>query len=1798
MKRKFPKGILSLVLALIILITPVTAFAEDLEISDPIVDQVDLANLVKKDEIADDIDGSFSPINPEYNKVMSSKQDEKFYGLRVSPVLYNANYELEKSNEFAPWRERQAAPRKYDLREHNRVTPVKNQGPNGSCWSFASFASAESVLMPEYNDFSEKNMRNTHGFDWGPDQGGTWQVASAYLTRGSGPIAERDEPYSPYDFNSPRGLRRVKDVDKIMNIPDVRGGWDTDILKQAVMEYGAAYTTINGDESYLNSRTMGSYNPGYYGYANHAVAIVGWDDNFSRYNFGITPPGDGAWLIKNSWGQNWKYMGGYYWVSYYDAFAGRSNAIFKLKDMTPNEEIWYYDDLGMTSTYGNGQSAYFSNVFGPVNSNKDVYQVGFFVPSNEAKYEIYMTKGRGQVSFNDRVKVAEGSVTYAGYVNIPIRKYNVSSGEYFAPIVKLTTPGYNYPIPVENYIAGYSSRARANRGESYISYDGARWTDMTQVKYNANVALKAMTVPGGSSPSYDKKVSSIEFNENPVNLKVGENYKINPRVLPEDAANKTLNYTINPSGIVSVQNGVLRALRKGTATVTATATDGSYKRNSFTVNVLEDVQNIEVKNIILDKEELKLKVNETSTIRASVEPSNARNKAIYWSSTNTNVATVQGGYVKAIANGECDIIAKTSNGVSKKAHVIVYDDNNDDNDKNMIKVSSSVYSKTIRQGYGQSITVNSKDYLNRNLRYVMTEIEVISPSGSSISKSAYSDYYGNAKFTLSANEISLAGEYTVNIKVSGVTYKANTDTLTFSVEDGRPSFDLEVKPMSKEIMNNQKVQLAIHATSNGRNVRCVDLDIEIVTASGAVHKNTGRTNYYGRANYYYSPDGGQEGTYTVKVTAKSSQYKDAVGTASFEVKKYRNPYHLDMSFEKDQESYKLGDRAEISINVVDQRKYGVRYLPVKIEVSGPNNFKHNLTKYTNNRGIATVYITPTEEMGEGEYTIKASASKYGYDDAEGEYKIVFGDEKPIDPVDPVDPVEPEETIYKMIETDEAQKLIEENKGNENFVIFDARTKAEYNESHIEGCIHHDYYQKDHEDFVKTLDKNKTYLLYCRTQVRSGATAEIMKKLGFKKIYWMNGGMTKWLRENRPSVFPEYDKALDLNIGAEKSAYTQGSNVVLNAKVTDLDGNGVRKANIDLALLDANGSAIDRKTVQSGNTGEFTVNFTAPARLGKYTVEAKASYNDFKNANGLASFDVAQSEKEFTSYEDRKASGQYKHLKTTDFEYEALEKHYGKNILQYYVKDANLKDHRISDLIDPNKKTVLVFGYPGCGACVEMWKAMAPLAHEKYNFIEIVTSVEEDVKSTVNFVDNVLKELNIEHFKNHIFYDADEKIWASRLGFLTTPNTVILDENGRLVNIAGALDKDGLYDLLYKTLGLNVEGDYEPEDEYNAKLDLNFDKEEINIGETVKITAKLQDLFGKNIYQDTIRYTIKYPNGSYQDGIYDRKTGYTGETNLYFTSDDSSVEGEHEVTIELISNNYKAKKVTKAFRIVKEDKKADYNLNISFGKDNFKKGDVIRMVLEVKDQNGSPVKNEIVKFTFTYPEGKSYNYDRQTDYYGKAMLTFTTNSAVPEGKFTLKASLTDRPEYTAEKSFTIGSADPDKPINKDTLSYQDRYNNGEFNHLGSGDLLGKLKNAYGTNVSNYTLTNMQGQTVRISSLMDGRRPTVIAMGYPTCGGCQASWRSLVNINKSSFNMVEAMTMGDSQSITSILNRLGLSQMLPYFHYNARSLFNLINSNYVPCLMYLDKDGNITNLSYFNSNEEVLSIVRTIGGTISK
>lgn len=87
----------------------------------------------------------------------------------------------------------------------------------------------------------------------------------------------------------------------------------------------------------------------------------------------------------------------------------------------------------------------------------------------------------------------------------------------------------------------------------------------------------------------------------------------------------------------------------------------------------------------------------------------------------------------------------------------------------------------------------------------------------------------------------------------------------------------------------------------------------------------------------------------------------------------------------------------------------------------------------------------------------------------------------------------------------------------NFVIIDVRTPEEYVDGHIENAINLDYYSKAFEDELNKLDKNKTYLIYCRSARRSGMALDTMKQLGFTKVYNMLGGIIQWKAEGLPTI---------------------------------------------------------------------------------------------------------------------------------------------------------------------------------------------------------------------------------------------------------------------------------------------------------------------------------------------------------------------------------------------------------------------------------------------------------------------------------------------------------------------------------------------------------------------------------------------------------------------------------------------------------------------------------------------------------
>lgn len=106
---------------------------------------------------------------------------------------------------------------------------------------------------------------------------------------------------------------------------------------------------------------------------------------------------------------------------------------------------------------------------------------------------------------------------------------------------------------------------------------------------------------------------------------------------------------------------------------------------------------------------------------------------------------------------------------------------------------------------------------------------------------------------------------------------------------------------------------------------------------------------------------------------------------------------------------------------------------------------------------------------------------------------------------------------KDVTAQAAFALIQENKTNPDFFILDVRTPAEFAEGHLQGAISVDLNAPDFQKQVGRLDRNKTYLVYCRTGVRSRQAVDIMQKLDFRNLYNLLAGITPWAEAGYPTV---------------------------------------------------------------------------------------------------------------------------------------------------------------------------------------------------------------------------------------------------------------------------------------------------------------------------------------------------------------------------------------------------------------------------------------------------------------------------------------------------------------------------------------------------------------------------------------------------------------------------------------------------------------------------------------------------------
>ena len=387
-------------------------------------------------------------------------------------------------------------PDAYDMRDYGRVSPVRDQGNQGTCWAFASLGALETITLPqEEMVYSVDHMSLNNGFSLDLSEGGEHTMSIAYMAAWRGPVLEEDDPYG--DGETDESLTAVKHLKEAIIINER----DDNKIKSAIYKYGGVETSIYLEMPYGESYSV-YYNPdtaSYYydGYEepNHDLVIVGWNDNYPKENFALKPSSDGAYICKNSWGESFG-DGGYFYISYEDVNICQKSIVYtSLDDADDYDNIYQTDELGWVGQMGySDESAYFANVY-EAKGKETLKAVSFYATGPNTKFSVFVVTDYEEMnSLNrGRKEVGKGETRYAGYYTVDLNQdIELEPGQKYAIIMSITTPGSERPIAIECDAGERTANLDLTDGEGYMSLYGEIWQNSEEK--DANICLKAFTV--------------------------------------------------------------------------------------------------------------------------------------------------------------------------------------------------------------------------------------------------------------------------------------------------------------------------------------------------------------------------------------------------------------------------------------------------------------------------------------------------------------------------------------------------------------------------------------------------------------------------------------------------------------------------------------------------------------------------------------------------------------------------------------------------------------------------------------------------------------------------------------------------------------------------------------------------------------------------------------------------------------------------------------------------------------------------------------------------------------------------------------------------------------------------------------------------------------------------------------------------------------------------------------------------------------------------------------------------------
>ena len=666
---------------------------------------------------------------------------------------------------------------KFDLRNvngKNYVTPVKSQYKTELDWAFATASAIESNYL--VNNGSELNLSelqmgysvsyklgdgiNQYGYMiGGKDQASTFLDAIAgntlvgtpvignYLAQRRGVVTEKtsglvlnDDNYKKITSStsgklSDVSLNEYNVNDVIYYQPKSGKCYANDfeslkVIKQMVASYGAVQSNIHfrvgmGDilkplDESTNEKQKISYvyNPKDSLFT-HSGTIIGWDDNCLASNFadseGGIPEGNGAWIVKNTYGTEY-YLGkdgdisyikdadhpttvkigdkGYYYVSYYDSAI--CNSIMAVNNVTPTLNTNNYSyTKGRDTPLDVQKKALLMSKYKKQKNDTEILE-SFTVYTLGADDNVKIYYGT-TTDFSKATLVAEATTEFEGYKNIKTSKKIAVADEYYIFIDYSKKDTYEFPLNLvyttitskDSEIITYFDE-NPKKGVSFYSLDnGKTWTDSigdgvdmgdvlgttepneeeVKMLLNFYAPISVFT----TTKDYDLSISSST--DEPISAEKGGSVSVTLELKNVTGDITTKIYNSNKQDVTNKFKITKDNNKYTIAGIVGTTTAGTYTAE-FTYKDAVATKTFKVistapSNVLVEKITIDGKTEVIAggylVLDATVTPKDATNKVLKWTSSDKKVATVdQEGIVKAVNEGTATITAEATDGSKVK----------------------------------------------------------------------------------------------------------------------------------------------------------------------------------------------------------------------------------------------------------------------------------------------------------------------------------------------------------------------------------------------------------------------------------------------------------------------------------------------------------------------------------------------------------------------------------------------------------------------------------------------------------------------------------------------------------------------------------------------------------------------------------------------------------------------------------------------------------------------------------------------------------------------------------------------------------------------------------------------------------------------------------------------------------------------------------------------------------------------------------------------------------------------------